>query len=361
VDVMPSMSTESGGAREAYATVLYGGESGDPPLACAAAVLGRTLRQHDPNRDRVAIVRSLSERAKAILTDGGLWTLHEPSVKTLPMRNRLRVMKRKNLLWSLTMYSRVLFLDADIFLLPDPPDEAGRRHSRLQSLWRLDAELGATGVNPHHHPNMTLAGTCFNGGMLLLRPAEDTFNRLEALDPEFAQRHAEPGTGRRCPGLDQPLLNRAFPTWTHLSDAVWRALPHWLASPRSPSTCSLHQRRELSTQFDVYHFFHKALPWENEWCAVCVRGGLRCRPVMPLGSECAVQALAQRLWWEELLWKLPPNSSAACIHVCEQRLDRGAERARLRGGLCTGCARKPEPACVGPAAGSPRRTLDARR
>ena len=65
-------------AREAYATLVYG----DTPAACAAAVLGVTLRRHDPSRERVAIVRDLSNRTREVLTHNGLWRLHEARVNT---------------------------------------------------------------------------------------------------------------------------------------------------------------------------------------------------------------------------------------------------------------------------------------
>ena len=69
--------------REAYATLVYG----DSRHACAAAVLGLTLRRHDASRERVAIVRELSNRTRDILTHDGLWRLHE--ARPLPMGKRV--------------------------------------------------------------------------------------------------------------------------------------------------------------------------------------------------------------------------------------------------------------------------------
>ena len=282
---------------------------GDGPLACAAAVLGRTLRQHDSSRARVAVVSRLSSKSRAILEHDGVWQVHEAAPR-LPKGSgspRYRqALARKNELWRLP-FDRVVYMDADTFLLADPSNHPGLRSARLHNLWeavRLDdahSQLAATPVRPSVYRNLSsLAHTCFNGGFLMLQPSAAAVHRLEGLDPHLARQRPEQRTGRRCPGFDQPLLNSAFPfdLWQRIEPSLWRSITHWMASPEQPATCKQSRREELLRSADAYHFFHKANPWENVYCALCVRSGLRCRPVVPVLQECPVQSLAQQLWWQ---------------------------------------------------------------
>lgn len=349
--------------REAYATLVYG----DGPLACAAAVLGRTLRQHDASRDRIAIVKDLLPETRAILEQDGTWKIHSSQRHARRGSGSPRyqaALARKNTLWRLP-YERVLYLDADTFLLPDPDGKKGWRAARLNALWQrfpLDgmrgrggAQLAATGIRPNFYRNLSsLANTCFNGGFLLLRPDATTAQRLDGIDPHLARQRPERATGRRCPGFDQPLLNAAFPpgSWQRIDATTWRSVTHWMASPEEPSTCALNRRQHLLKRADAYHFFHKANPWENIYCALCVQSGFRCRPVVPSTQECPIQALAQQLWWRLLMNQLPDNATASCLKHTEQIFEdaRGPlgsrpREARLRAGLCTGCANRPTPAC----------------
>ena len=365
----PDISMAGVARAEAYATLVYG----DTPAACAAVVLGITLRRHDPTRERIAIVRDLSNRTREVLTHGGLWRLHEARAGGAVGRRRrfVETLSRKNELWRLP-YSRVLYLDADTFLLRDPATRPGMRSARLRRLWSrhaaLDesegARLGATGVMPAQHRNYTLASTCFNGGFLLLRPSASVADSLDRIDPHAALRRPEPLSGRRCPGLDQPLLNRAFPpsSWRRIADSDWLSVTHWLASPAYPRTCSLETGDALSEAADAYHFFHQNSPTENEHCAACVRGGMRCRSIVPMKLECTVQGVANQLFWQELLGtEIAPAIRRTCLELTEQtitmtegdvdasegagRRRRAAAKLRLRAGMCTGCAKRPRPAC----------------
>ena len=375
--------------REAYATLLYG----DTPIACAAAVLGLTLRRQDPSRDRVAIVRQVSNSTRDILTHGGLWRLHESRRPPIGKRRSFtQVLMRKNELWRLP-YERVLYLDADTFVLDDPVGRPGWRAMRLQRLWAEHAlrageeRLAATGVRPEPvRDNVTLASTCFNGGFLLLRPHAPVAAALDALDAHTALRRPEPATGRRCPGLDQPLLNRYFPAGAWRRVRGWRSLTHWLASPAYPRSCALSDPEALRGWADAVHFFHTLTPWENPHCAACARAGLGCRAIVPRRLECPVQLAANYLWWRHLVsgghgggrkgdrGGLSPRVRAACLALTEQqgavgptdgqpRLPAaparglrawgagGATRGLgllLRGGMCTGCSAQPTPACVLP-------------
>lgn len=167
----------------AYATVVYG----DSAFACAAAVLGATLRANDDSRSRVAVVSAVSARVRRILTHDGLWQLHEvqttesrPSERSWRQR-QAQTARRKNLLWSLP-FDQVLYFDADSFVLPSPAGDTSRRARRLGQLWQrisLSDEwpLAATGVRPNHYHNLSRASSCFNGGFLMLRPDEQILAR----------------------------------------------------------------------------------------------------------------------------------------------------------------------------------------
>ena len=337
---------------EAYATLVYG----DTPLACAAAVLGIGLRELDASRDRVAIVRAISPRVRSILLSAG-WRLHEVARKRLPQRQYVRDLTRKNELWRLP-YKRVLYMDADTYLLPAARGAASSRSLRLRMLWDafpLDTvgSVAATGIRPHFYANDTLTQTCFNGGFIMLKPDAATARRLDGIDAHRARQEPEAATGRRCPGFDQPLLNRAFgpSAWQRIGDAQWRSITHWVASPDHPSVCGLTSRDALLRSADAYHFFHKVNPWENVNCVLCVKGGMRCRPVVPIGHECAVHALTQTLWWQALLRALPANETSSCLALTEQVSTDvagvpSARKAKLKGRLCTGCSKRPTPACV---------------
>ena len=278
-------------------------------------------------------------------------------------------MARKNELWRLK-YDRVLYFDADTFVLPDESGRAGARSSRLQALWsafplRKAGTVAATGIRPRHYVNNTLADTCFNGGMLMLRPDARSAALLDGIDASRARREPDPATGRVCPGFDQPLLNRAFGqgAWQRIQAEQWRSITHWIASPDHPAVCRLSERDALLASADAYHFFHKVNPWENVYCTICVHAGMRCRPVVPVGHECPVQALAQSLWWQTLLGALPPNATRECLALTEQVAPDTvgaptARRAKLQSRMCTGCSTKPTLACT---AATGRKRLQERR
>ena len=339
---------------EAYAVLVYS----DGPLACAAAVLGASLRRHDPARARVAIVRDLSLSTRQILTHDGLWTLHD-AADSKHERKYIKALKRKNELWRLTQYSRVLYLDADSFLLPDAAGKPGVRGARLQRLWSQyqltgSVKLAATGVRPNYYnESTTRANTCFNGGLLLLRPDVATADALDAIDAHKLRMRGE--ERRRCPGYDQPLLNNHFREWQRIGYTYIRSITHWLATPAFPRTCGLSTREALLQAADAYHFFHKAWPWENTYCDLCVTSGHRCKSVVPIHDECAVQSIANQLWWQELRQALLPNGTAKCLKLTEQETAASVPaavaakpltRAKLRGAMCTGCANRPTMACL---------------
>ena len=71
-------------------------------------------------------------------------------------------------LWRLP-YDKVLYLDADTMLV----DHAGTLSKSLAGLWALPLKKGEIGA-------LSNGAGCFNGGMLLLRPAASTFGAYEA-------------------------------------------------------------------------------------------------------------------------------------------------------------------------------------
>ena len=359
---------------EAYATLVYG----DTSLACSAFVLGTVLRTVDPARPRIALIHQVSERVRSILS--AAWTLHEGSPATTssrqlrPRRHQrgwrtkaarkarqarkagttdtksatrknerlLRKATRKNELWRLP-FSRVMYFDADAMVLPSTIGHD--RGERLRALWRQSeaaelsatpARLGAQDIKDLDDCQAAflrtnkLANTCFNTGLMVLRPSAATFARLDEIDPIRALEQPEPYTGRSCPGFDQRFLNRAFPNWSRL--LPWRNIPHWEVSPTwanqtgvdpSSNPCLIREREVLLSKADSYHHFHSyggfRMPWDNEFCAACVRAGLPCRPKGPKGHTCALHAVTFRIFWETFLQHADAKVAAECLNLTKQQ------------------------------------------
>ena len=188
---------------ETYAVLAYGRGGG---AALGALVLGSVLKRVDPGRSRTALVYGVSDDARAALRAGGWAVAEAASFKTHRIdgdaANDLGKATawpgRKLDLWRLP-YDKVLYLDADTMLV----DHAGTLPKSLAGLWALPLKKGEIGA-------LSNGAGCFNGGMLLLRPAASTFGAYEAALAQNALK-------KTCEGHDQPLLNHVFDgAWTDL-------------------------------------------------------------------------------------------------------------------------------------------------
>ncbi|EOD30051.1 hypothetical protein EMIHUDRAFT_462922 [Emiliania huxleyi CCMP1516] len=237
--------------------------------ACAAAVLGKALERLDPRRPRTAIVHNLGREELGILTHGKLWRLHR-------WRTPLDGLNNKNPLWSLP-FARVMYFDTDhLPLLTGSAERIELRRASFERAWSEPGELRALG-----EVNAKTGLLCFNGGLLLLRPAAASAARLEAASnmsarlvgtppsqwgrrvAAFNQGAAVPFEGNlsRCshPGGDQVPLNAAFQhNWAPLNltsidpySCGWAVAGGGGDSGDQPARFS---------QLDAYHSFLNTLP-----------------------------------------------------------------------------------------------------
>ena len=260
---------------ETYAVLAYG-RGGGPPCF----VLGSVLKRVDPGRSRTALVYGVSDDARAALRAGGWAVAEAASFKTHRIdgdaANDLGKATawpgRKLDLWRLP-YDKVLYLDADTMLV----DHAGTLSKSLAGLWALPLKKGEIGA-------LSNGAGCFNGGMLLLRPAASTFGAYEAALAQNALK-------KTCEGHDQPLLNHVFDgAWTDLHKK-WRLM-------KVTQSCD---RLEHATP-DAVHFSAASAPWRGG-CRACLAENKACSHRHGLRDAACAQASlleAQRRWWREV-------------------------------------------------------------
>lgn len=129
-------------------------------------------------------------------------------------------------LWNQTQFKKILYLDADVLPLY-PPDE----------LFVVEATFAAS-------PDIGWPD-CFNSGVMLLAPSEDTYQALLNL----AQ------TGRSFDGADQGLLNTYFSDW-HRLGFTYNCTP-------SASYQYTPAYRHFGSKVSVVHFIGASKPWDN--------------------------------------------------------------------------------------------------
>ena len=262
---------------ETYAVLAYGRGGG---AALGALVLGSVLKRVDPGRSRTALVYGVSGDARAALRAGGWAVAEAASFKTHRIdgdaANDLGKATawpgRKLDLWRLP-YDKVLYLDADTMLV----DHAGTLPKSLAGLWALPLKKGEIGA-------LSNGAGCFNGGMLLLRPAASTFGAYEAALAQNARK-------KTCEGHDQPLLNHVF-------DGAWTGLHKKWQLMKVTQSCD---RLEHATP-DAVHFFAASAPWRGG-CRACLAENKACSHRHGLRDAACAQASlleAQRRWWREV-------------------------------------------------------------
>uniref|UniRef100_I1P8A2 Hexosyltransferase n=1 Tax=Oryza glaberrima TaxID=4538 RepID=I1P8A2_ORYGL len=173
--------------REAYATVLHSSDT----YLCGAIVLAQSIRRAGSTRDLVLLHdHTVSKPALAALVAAG-WTPRKIKRIRNPRAERGTYNEynySKFRLWQLTDYDRVVFVNADIFVLRD-----------------LDALFG--------FPQLTAVGndgSLFNSGVMVIEPSQCTFQSL------IRQRR----TIRSYNGGDQGFLNEVFVWWHRLPRRV---------------------------------------------------------------------------------------------------------------------------------------------
>ena len=320
--VLDTSLSERNKSKEAYATVLYydGSNSDFYMYACAAASLGLALMQIDPARPRVALVTGLTEEARDILTDGGIWDLVDVppwSIGSIGGKQSI-AFERKAALWDLAPYERVLFIDSDAFLVPD---KSGQRLKRLESIWQLEA-LGKWHPYFFMMPPGSARGksspeyACVQSSHILLEPDPEVSARYRAIlqdppHPAFTD----------CLGKDQKVLSYLFPHFAALHEDLWRTF-HFRGKE-----CDVVLGEEPAVD-EIHLYFHKfkarlnVQPFWGGDCTSCILEGKTCKYPNSFTRPCHKKIV--ELWWERLM-ELPSKTANTCVCHLGANLDNADE------------------------------------
>eukprot|EP00250_Pteridium_aquilinum_P008533 c18022_g1_i1 orf=1101-2972(-) len=181
------------GTKEAYATILHSAQL----YVCGAITVAQSIRLTGSTRDLVILVDKniLPEHRKGLEAAG--WKVIEiqriRNPKALPEAyNEWNYSKFR--LWQLTMYEKIIFIDADLLILRN-----------IDFLFELP-EISATGNN----------ATLFNSGVMVVEPSNCTFQLLMDQINEIVSYN----------GGDQGYLNEIF-TWWHRIPRRMNFLKHF--------------------------------------------------------------------------------------------------------------------------------------
>lgn len=226
----------------AFATLLEG-----QSYVAGAITLAKTLRKIGTDHSLIVLVdkTSLSQESldlvekafdKSIDISDSKISASIDEVASRLGRAELTVTYSKILLWSLTEFRQIIYLDADT--LP------------LKSLDHLFDEYSSL-------PNTTVAAApdigwpdLFNTGMMILKPNLDTFTKIK----QFASEE-----GSSFDGADQGLLNEFF----NLAENgfSWHRLPFLYNVTPSPHYQYAPALTRFFDQINVVHFIGEHKPW----------------------------------------------------------------------------------------------------
>ncbi|RWS05838.1 glycogenin-1-like protein [Dinothrombium tinctorium] len=264
-------------ANEAFVTL-----STNDTYCLGALVLGHSLRNVNTTRTLVILITSsVSQRMRNILStvfdvvkEVNLIDSKDETILALMKRPELGVTLTKLHCWQLTEYSKCVFLDADCLVLKN-----------IDELFEKE-ELSA--VADIGWPD------CFNTGVFVFRPSQETFSQLVAL-------LAKDGS---FDGGDQGLLNMYFSDWAH------KDISKHLSFIYNMSSLSVYSYLPAYKQFGanvkVVHFIGSMKPWMYGYNANTgeVKTPPFCRDVQALEHI--------SLWWQIFMSKVQPQLSPEC-------------------------------------------------
>ncbi|XP_035386621.1 glycogenin-1b isoform X2 [Electrophorus electricus] len=200
-------------------------------------VLGKSLRNHNTSRKLVALIGPhVSETSRAVLhklydevrlvdvLDSG-----DTAHLALMKRPDLGVTFTKLHCWSLTHYSKCVFMDADTLVLANV-DEL------------FDREELSAAPDPGW-PD------CFNSGVFVFRPSEDTYSKLL----QYCTEHGS------FDGGDQGVLNSFFRGWA--TEDIGKHLPFIYNMSSIALYTYLPAFKQYGSNAKVVHFLGKTKPW----------------------------------------------------------------------------------------------------
>ncbi|KAM7376133.1 hypothetical protein PAMP_005879 [Pampus punctatissimus] len=238
--------------------------------AKGAMVLGQSLRNHNTNKQLVVLLgphvaepcrdalRSIYDEVIVVdVMDSG-----DAAHLSLMKRPDLGVTFTKLHSWTLTQYSKCVFMDADTLVL-----------SNIDELFERE-ELSAA-----PDPGWP---DCFNSGVFVFRPANETHEKLLAFC-------AENGS---FDGGDQGVLNSFFNTWATAD--ISKHLPFIYNLSSIAIYSYLPAFKQYGHNAKVVHFLGKVKPWSYSYDSQ--RGEVRGHSQSP--DQCHLHPDYLLMWWQ---------------------------------------------------------------
>ncbi|XP_032629455.1 glycogenin-2 isoform X1 [Chelonoidis abingdonii] len=206
-----------------------------------ALVLGQSLRNHMTSRKlAILITPQVSSAMRAVLCNvfdevievGAIDSADSMHLALLE-RPELGVTFTKLHCWTLTQYSKCVFMDADTLVL-----------CNIDELFERE-ELSAA-------PDSGWPD-CFNSGVFVFRPSVETYNRLL----QFATEHGS------FDGGDQGLLNSFFSNWA--TTDISKHLPFIYNLSSSAIYTYVPAFKHFGRDSKVVHFVGSAKPWHYKY------------------------------------------------------------------------------------------------
>ncbi|XP_030072549.1 glycogenin-1 [Microcaecilia unicolor] len=240
-----------------------------------ALVLGTSLRRYNTTKQLVALITPrVSDSMKKVLVkvydevkEMDVLDSGDSAHLALMQRPELGITLTKLHCWTLTQYSKCVFMDADTMVL-----------SNIDELFQRE-ELSAA-----PDPGWP---DCFNSGVFVYRPSIDTYNRLL----QFATENGS------FDGGDQGLLNSFFSSWA--TTDINKHLP-FVYNLSSVSTYSyLPAFKAFGANAKVIHFLGKIKPWNFSFDP-------KTKSVSGMHDPAVLHPEFLQLWWETFSTRILP-------------------------------------------------------
>ncbi|XP_049918174.1 glycogenin-1-like isoform X2 [Epinephelus moara] len=238
--------------------------------AKGAMVLGQSLRSHNTTRKLVALIGPhVADQCRDVLSsifdevcvvdvmDSG-----DAAHLALMKRPDLGVTFTKLHCWTLTQYSKCVFLDADTLVL-----------SNVDELFERE-ELSAA-----PDPGWP---DCFNSGVFVFRPSNETHEKLLTFCSENGS----------FDGGDQGVLNSYFNTWATAD--ISKHLPFIYNLSSIAIYSYLPAFKQYGHDAKVVHFLGKVKPWNYSYDAQ--RGEVKGHSLSP--DQCHLHPDYLLMWWQ---------------------------------------------------------------
>ena len=209
--------------------------------AKGALVLGQSLRNCDTSRKIVVLlgykpsgaVKNALDKTYDELIDVDLMDSGDSTKLALMARPELGVTFTKLQCWTLTQFSKCVFMDADTFAVENVDD-----------LFEREELSAAPDVG---WPDM------FNTGVFVFKPSMETYNALLQLAK----------TEGSFDGGDQGLLNSYFNDWS--TKDIARHLPFVYNMAANLTYSYLPALLRFGTQVKIVHFLGSSKPWNFQY------------------------------------------------------------------------------------------------